>query len=105
MTGHPWPGLLRYRIERPGRAVWAAVMEPRPPSAEDHPARYRAILDCVAELERAGMRREAVRVRAQAIAIYSRGWDQASLKRLTELLERARRELARRKRSLVLDAT
>ena len=80
-------------------------MESRPPTAEEHPARYRAILDCVAELERAGLRREAVRIRAQAIAIYSRGWDQASLERLTELHERAQKELARRRRTLVLDGT
>jgi hypothetical protein len=78
-------------------------MDSRSPTAEDHPARYRAILDCVAELERVGLRREAVRVRSTAIAIYSRGWDQASLDALTELHERARKELARRRRAFVLD--
>jgi hypothetical protein len=80
-------------------------MEPRPPTAEEHPALYRAILDRVAELERAGLRREALRIRATAIAIYSRGWDQASLVQLTELLERAEKELARRRRDFVLDGT
>ncbi|HLA17222.1 MAG TPA: hypothetical protein VJZ72_10015 [Candidatus Limnocylindrales bacterium] len=80
-------------------------MESRPPSAEEYPARYRAILDCVAELERAGMRREAKRLRSDAIATYSRGWDQASLAHLTELHERAQRELARRRRALIPDAT
>lgn len=80
-------------------------MDSRPPTAEEYPARYRAILDCVAELERAGIRREARRLRSSAIATYSRGWDQASLAELTEIHERALKGLARRRRALVLDGT
>ena len=80
-------------------------MDSRPPTAEEHPAVYRAILDRVAELERAGQRREALRIRASAIEIYSRGWDQASLGRLVDLLERADREIARRRRAYALDGT
>jgi hypothetical protein len=79
-------------------------MEPRPPTAEEHPTRYRAILDLVAELERLGHRRDAQRLRSEAIATYSRGWDQASLQRLTELYERGQKDLARRRRSFALDS-
>ncbi len=78
-------------------------MESRPPTAEEYPARYRAILDCVAELERAGMRREALRLRSEAIATYSRRWDQASLAQLVELHERGVKDLTRRRTAVVVD--
>jgi hypothetical protein len=78
-------------------------MESRQPTAEEHPTRYRAILDLVAELERIGLRREAQRLRSEAIATYSRGWDQASLNRLGELYERGQKDLARRRRTFALD--
>ena len=80
-------------------------MDSRPPTAEEHPAVYRSILDRVAELERVGQRREALRVRTTAIEIYSSGWDQSSLARLVELRERADREIARRRRTYALDGT
>lgn len=60
---------------------------------EDLPALYRAILDTVAELERRGSRAEAARVRADATAVYSRSWDEASRRRLGQILSRARRSV------------
>ena len=43
--------------------------------AEELPSLYRAILDRVAELEAAGQRTEAARMRSTATQIYSRAWD------------------------------
>ena len=59
--------------------------------AEELPALYRAILDRVAELEAAGARTEAARVRRDATAAYSRAWDERSRRRLTALLRAAGR--------------
>src|SRR6478609_9110131 len=53
-----------------------AEMEHNP--AEDLPTLYRAVLDRVGELEASGDRVMARRVRAQAIRIYSRAWDERS---------------------------
>ena len=61
--------------------------------AERLPALYRAVLDGVAELERLGERREAGRVRAAAVAAYSRSWDAAGRKRLEAILRRTRRSV------------
>lgn len=57
--------------------------------AEDLPSLYRAILDRVAELEAAGNRREAEKVRSEAIASYSRAWDDRARRELESLLRRA----------------
>ena len=57
--------------------------------AEDLPSLYRAILDRVAELEAAGNRREAARVRSEATAAYSRAWDDRARRELESLLRRA----------------
>lgn len=59
--------------------------------AEEMPALYRAILDRVAELEAAGQRAEAARVRRAATAAYSRAWDDRARRRLTALLRAAAR--------------
>ena len=57
--------------------------------AEDLPTLYRAVLDRVGELEASGDRVMARRVRAQAIRIYSRTWDERSRRRLQNLLRRS----------------
>lgn len=62
--------------------------------AEDLPPLYRAVLDGVAELERLGDRREAARVRSEAIRVYSRSWDTKSRQRLEMILKRAERTVA-----------
>lgn len=68
-------------------------MESHATYAEGLPALYRAILDAVAELEHAGQRSEAGRVRADAIRAYSRAWDEITRRRLEQLHLRARRRL------------
>jgi hypothetical protein len=62
--------------------------------AEDLPTLYRAVLDRVGELEASGDRVMARRVRAQAIRIYSRAWDERSRRRLQNLLRRTTTETA-----------
>lgn len=62
--------------------------------AEDLPELYRAILDRVAELERAGLRRDAGRVRAAATQVYSNAWDESARRMLLGLMARAERLLA-----------
>jgi hypothetical protein len=68
-------------------------MEPNS-RAEDLPTLYRAILDRVAELESAGDRNEARRVRQHATAAYSRAWDDRAHRELESLLRRAERPTA-----------
>ena len=62
--------------------------------AEDLPTLYRSVLDGVAELERLGERREAARVRSEAIRVYSRSWDAKGRDRLESILKRAERTVA-----------
>ena len=62
-------------------------MDPNP-APEELPALYRAVLDRVAELESSGQRDLANRVRAEAIRIYSRSWDDRARRRLEALLRR-----------------
>jgi hypothetical protein len=69
-----------------------AEMEHNP--AEDLPTLYRAVLDRVGELEASGDRVMARTVRAQAIRIYSRAWDERSRRRLQNLLRRSSSEAA-----------
>jgi len=55
-------------------------------AAEELPALYRAVLDRVAELESGGRRDLANQVRADAIRIYSRSWDDRARRELQALL-------------------
>jgi hypothetical protein len=68
-------------------------MESNAPSVE-LPGLYRAILDRVAELEAAGERAEAARVRRAATAAYSRAWDERARRELEALLRTASRPTA-----------
>ena len=56
--------------------------------AEELPSLYRAILDRVADLEVAGRRADAARLRTSATQTYSRAWDERARRRLTDLLAR-----------------
>ena len=72
-------------------------MDPNP-APEELPTLYRAVLDRVAELDKSGQRDLANRVRAEAIRIYSRSWDDRARRHLEALLRRnadtpVRREL------------
>jgi hypothetical protein len=63
------------------------MMEPKSAS-EELPDLYRAVLDRVAHLEAARERDLANRVRAEAIHIYSRAWDERARRELLALLRR-----------------
>jgi hypothetical protein len=56
---------------------------------ESLPALYRAILDIVADLEHRGLRRDAIRIRADATAVYSTAWDERGQRRLHQVYARA----------------
>ena len=68
-------------------------MEPNA-AAEELPALYRAVLDRVGELAADGQRTMANTVRADAIAIYSRAWDERARRDLEALLRRHTPEVA-----------
>jgi hypothetical protein len=70
-----------------------------PSVAETLPETYRHVLDRVADLETAGHRREADLVRRDAIAAYSRRWNQRAAVRLERLTGRAERVLDGRERA------
>jgi hypothetical protein len=63
-------------------------------AAEQVPARYRVVLDGIAELEGRGLRDEAALIRRSAIAIYSTAWDERGLARLHRLEVRIGRILS-----------
>jgi hypothetical protein len=65
-----------------------ATMDPRS-AAEELPELYRALLDRVAQLDAAGHRSVAYRMRARATAIYSRAWDDRARRGLEDLLREA----------------
>jgi hypothetical protein len=66
-------------------------MENPSPPAEEFPGLYRTILDGVLELERAGLRREAALVRAEATSTYSGSWDERGRRGLLALIRRIER--------------
>jgi hypothetical protein len=61
--------------------------------AEEMPQLFRTILDRVADLEHAGDRRTAMKVRSEAIDTYSKSWDARGRGRLLVILRRAERAL------------
>ncbi len=62
-------------------------MEPNS-AAEVLPELYRAVLDRVAEIAASGRRSLANDIRAEAIRIYSRAWDERARRQLEALLHR-----------------
>jgi len=61
--------------------------------AHELPELYRAVLERVLSLELSGHRREAELIRGEAIAAYSRAWDDAARRGLEQLRIRAERVL------------
>jgi hypothetical protein len=57
--------------------------------AEYLPVLYRVALDSIDELARAGGRREAARLRAQAGRAYSRAWDESCHRALDDIILKA----------------
>lgn len=55
-------------------------------AAEELPALYRAILDRIAQIDAAGHRSLAYRIRTDATRIYSRAWDERARRQLESLL-------------------
>lgn len=55
-------------------------------AAEELPALYRAILDRIAQMDAAGHRSLAYRIRSDATRIYSRAWDDRARRDLQALL-------------------
>ena len=71
-------------------------VEPQP-VAEVLPVLYRSVLDAVGRLEARGLRREAATIRADATEAYSAAWNQAAVRRLTSLRDRAEKVIQGRK--------
>lgn len=97
-TSPPWRAARSWCI-LPDVAV-LPILPPTDPSRDQPqiasdvvPQVYRHILDLVAELERTGVRREAARGRAAAIAAYSGGWNDASRRRLEHIADTLTRRL------------
>jgi hypothetical protein len=69
------------------------------PPAEEFPALYRAILDRVDRLERAGDRQTAARLRIEATRAYSAAWDASHRRQLEGVKRRVDRALTSHVRS------
>jgi hypothetical protein len=63
-------------------------MDPKS-AAEELPSLYRALLDRIAQMDAAGQRSVAYRIRVKATRIYSRAWDDRARRGLEELLRQA----------------
>jgi len=68
-----------------------AMLGPMEPNAaaQELPGLYRAVLDLVGELSASGDRDQANRLRAEAVKIYSRAWDERARRELLALLRRS----------------
>jgi hypothetical protein len=71
-------------------------MEQQPPS-EQMPELYRAVLDTVWRLERAGERSAALDIRRRAVNTYSTRWDDGGRRELVRINRDAMRRLAQRR--------
>jgi hypothetical protein len=69
--------------------------------AHELPELYRAVLERVGSLELTGHRREGELIRREAVAAYSRAWDDAARRRLEQLRHRAERVLGGQERPRV----
>jgi hypothetical protein len=74
------------------------------PVAEILPGLYRAVLDAVGSLEALGLRRDAARIRQEAIDTYSQAWNRGAARRLQVLRARAERAAAGRRRALAVES-
>ena len=65
-----------------------------PTPAHDMPGLYRAVLDTVWRLERAGERQAALTIRQRAVRTYATRWDEGGRKELLRINRDALRQLA-----------
>ena len=72
------------------RGASLIVMESRSNLAAELPLLYRAALDAVDELCQLGRRRDATKLRTEAIRAYSRAWDDRCRRVLEDVEGRAR---------------
>lgn len=65
--------------------------------AEEMPGLYRAVLDTVWRLERAGERDAALAIRRRAVTTYATRWDEGGRRELAQINRDALRRLAQRR--------
>lgn len=70
--------------------------------AHELPELYRAVLERVGSLEQSGHRREGDLIRREAVAAYSRAWDDVARRRLHNLRLRAERVLGGQERPRIV---
>jgi hypothetical protein len=88
------PGALTTRLfplDRPEGTM--CCMDHQGPAQDMHEL-YRAVLDTVWRLERAGERDAAFRIRGQALKVYSTRWDEGGRRALVKINADAQRRLA-----------
>lgn len=69
------------------------AMEPGVLLAYELPVVYRRVLDALVDLERAGDRNAAIRLRRKALRLYATSWDPGTLRRMREIADEAARAL------------
>ncbi len=84
-TSHPYPS-----VPAAATIFWMDDQNP----AEVLPGLYRAVLDGVARLERAGERQAAYEIRRKALRVYSTRWDEHGRRKLGRLEQEAKQRLA-----------
>lgn len=94
----PPTGTSRLWVAGLGQGTLTAMEHQTP--AEEMPSLYRAVLDTVWRLERAGQREAALKIRQRAVSTYSTRWDDHGRRELVRINRDALRRLANRRPGL-----